>query len=179
MTLGELLREAVERLYALWPVRIISDWEQGIRMRHGNAKGPTLTSTNGLWDTGLHFYWPVIGEIISDHVTLRATETEAQTIVSRDGQTVTISFTVAFRIRDLKALYGKVYDDESTVLDRVRAAAGLVGPTLAWDEMPEQLHGAVADAAKKGMHGWGVDLVEVATTNLVCAPAVRLIGSAS
>lgn len=176
MTLGELLREAIERLYALWPVRIISDWEQGIRMRHGNAVGNTLTSSNGWFGTGIHAYWPIIGEILSEAVTLRATETVPQTVVSKDGKPITMSFTVTFRIRDLKAMYSKIYEDETTVLDRVRAAAGQVAPTLDWAAMPDQLHRAVADAAKKSMHGWGVDLVDVSTTNLVCAPAVRLVG---
>lgn len=42
---------------------MISDWEQGVRCVLGNARD-LLTSENGLFGTGLHLFWPIIGEVL-------------------------------------------------------------------------------------------------------------------
>ena len=85
MTFGEFLQAVVERIYEFWPFRIVSVWEQGVRMRSGN---PTklLTSRNGLFGSGVHGFVPLVGEIIVEDVNIRVIETGWQSLVTADGK---------------------------------------------------------------------------------------------
>ena len=53
ITFGELLKQVIKWLYAFWPLRVVHDWEPGVRCLLGNATA-RLTSENGLGGTGLH-----------------------------------------------------------------------------------------------------------------------------
>ena len=81
MTFGEFLSQILDWLYRFWPMRIVHDWEQGVRCRFGNATS-LLTSSNGIFDTGFHVFWPVIGEINIYETNIEVSETELQTHTS-------------------------------------------------------------------------------------------------
>ena len=83
MTFGEFLKQILEHLYGLWPLRIVNDWEQGVRVVHGNAT-TLLTSSNGMFGTGLHCFWPLIGEFVSQDTNIETPETGLQTLTSKD-----------------------------------------------------------------------------------------------
>ena len=177
MTFGEFLKEALSHLYGLWPLRIVKDWEQGVRLRHGNATA-LLTSTNGLFGTGLHVFWPLLGEVLTQETNIETPETELQTHTSRDGKPVTFSLAVRYRVRDLRLLWLKIHDQEATIQEEVRSAAGSVIVELDFAEMPSKFPDAVARTAQKNMHGWGMDIISVALINYTDAQAVRLITEA-
>ncbi len=174
MTLGELIREAADWIYGMWPMRIVQDWEQGIRVRHGNVTA-LLTSTNGLFKTGIHFFWPFIGEVITEEANVRVVETDFQTCVTKDGKDATFSLGIKYKIRDLKAMYLKIHEHGDTVNEEIRSSAGTIVPDMNFANMPRQLGDAVAERARQRMRGWGVELVAVSLVNLTAAQPFRLI----
>jgi len=123
MTFGEFLKQAFEWLYQFWPVRIIHDWEQGVRCRFGNATS-LLTSQNGLGDTGLHVFWPLVGEINLYETNIEVSETELQTHTTGDGVAVTISLGIKYRIFDLKRMYQSIHDPVETLGNELCSAVG-------------------------------------------------------
>ena len=123
MTLGEFLKQVLEWLYQFWPVRIIHDWEQGVRCRFGNATA-TLDSHNGILGTGLHVFWPVIGEINVYETNIEVSETALQTQTTADGVSVTISLGVKYRVFDLMRMYKNIHDPVETLGNEICAAAG-------------------------------------------------------
>ncbi|MEE9179850.1 MAG: SPFH domain-containing protein [Vicinamibacteria bacterium] len=174
MTLGELFKELIEWLYGLWPMRIVVDWEQGIRMLNGNARA-LLTSTNGWFGTGIHSFVPLLGDIISEEVNIEVTETDLQTHITLDKIDATFSLAIKYRIRDLKSLYLKVHDAHDTLQEEIRSAAGAVAAEMKYEDMAAGFGEAVATLAKKQMYGWGVDVMSVRLVNLTSAQTIRLI----
>ena len=167
MTFGELLSQLFDRLAGLWPLSIVAEWEQGIRLRNG-----TITATLG---AGLHWYWPIIGEIIVEEVTTRVVETDIQTVTTLDGKPATVSLGIKYRIKDLRRVFQKVDEFEDTVLELARSTVGLLVPTLRWEQLATVLIEQVDQAVRSRMHGWGIEIQEIAPITLTCAPAIRLL----
>jgi regulator of protease activity HflC (stomatin/prohibitin superfamily) len=165
-----------ERLYDLWPVRIIRDWEQGVRLRAGNVQA-LLTAHNGIGGTGVHLFWPLLGEIFWQHTSIRAAETSLQRLTTKDGVDVSVAFTLTYQIKDLGALFTKVHDFADSILDRVRGAAGLVVPELLASELSARLQPEMDAAVRKRVRGWGLDLIDLVPTQTSRAPALHLLGA--
>lgn len=174
MNFSELISQLVDKIVGLWPVRIIFDWEQGIRL-HNGAITALLTSSNGLFGTGIHLFWPVIGDILTEDANIRVVETDIQTVTTKDGSPATVSIGIKYKIKDLQAVLLKVNEYEDTVLELARSTVGVIVPTLQWDELVDKLGAAVESSVKKRMYGWGIEVLEVAPINLTNAPAIRLI----
>ena len=174
MTIAEILALLGERIYGLWPVRLVADWEQGVRIVFGNIKS-TLTSTNGIGGRGVHFFWPFISMIITEDCNIVVVETALQTVSTKDAKEATFSMGVKYRIRDLKLVYAKIHDQEETVLEQVRSTAGLVARSIRWEELPDKFGPTVEAEVKKKMHGWGIEIIEISPINLIDAQAIRLI----
>lgn len=178
MTLGEFFREILEHLYGLWPIRIVLDWEQGVRIRHGNAK-KLLTSTNGLFKTGIHFFWPVLGDMIKQETNIETPETGRQDLTTADGKLVSFSLAVRYKVHDLRAFYLKLHDQDSTVLEEARSAAAEVTRQLSLAEVQgAEFGGKVLEQLKKQTRGWGLDFISVSPVNMTTAPQLRLITEA-
>jgi regulator of protease activity HflC (stomatin/prohibitin superfamily) len=178
MTFGDLVRQVLEHLYGLWPLRIIRDWEQGVRLRLGNATAQ-LTSSNGLFKTGLHTFWPVLGEIISDDTNIETPETALQTCTTQDGRAVTFSLAVRYRVKDLRALWLKIHDQEATIQEEVRSAAASVVAEMDFGDMPEMFGEAVDQRVRANVRGWGLEILSVSLVNLTDAQVIRLMNEAS
>ena len=175
MTLGEFFREIIDYLYGLWPFRIIVDWEQGVRVRHGNAT-KTLTSSNGLFKTGIHVFWPILGDMIKQETNIETPETARQDLETLDGKQVSFSLAVRYKVHDLKAHYLKIHDQDSTALAEVRSAAAAVVQQNNWAEIRGAGFGPkVLEQTKKQTHGWGLTFLLIRPVNMTTAPQLRLI----
>jgi len=174
MTIGEFLRQVVEWLYQFWPVRIVRDWEQGVRCRFGNATS-LLTSKNGLWGTGLHAFWPLIGEINVDETNIEVSETELQTHTTLDGVSITFSLGVKYHIFDLKRMYVNIHDPVETLSNEICSAAGKCVVVMQSSEVSDRLCPRVLQEVKEQTGQWGIDLVSLSLINLTSARPLRLI----
>ena len=174
MTFGEFLRQLFEWLYRFWPARIVRDWEQGVRCRLGNATA-LLTSRNGVFGTGLHFFWPVLGEIAVYETNIEVTETALQTHTTLDGQTITFSLGVKYQIFDLKRMYLSIHDPIETLHNEICAAAGHCVLSTRESELADRLCERVTQRVKGQLEGWGIELVALSLINLTQARPLRLI----
>lgn len=175
--IGEFLAKAIEWVYEFWPLRIVNEWEQGIRLRSGAIGKKVLTSSNGIRGGGLHAFWPKLGEIITFDCNWEVSETVVQSLVSKCGKPVAAGFAIQWRISDLRLLYIAVHDQEASILKGVRAAAGTLVPTMRWEELQavDDLSAKMLAATKKAVWGWGLDVKFVIPTTLADAAAYRLI----
>lgn len=174
MTMGELLKEFAEWLYAFWPIRIVHDWEQGVRCRFGNATA-LLTSSNGLFGTGLHWFWPMIGEILAYETNIEVVETDLQTHTTADGAPVTFSMGLKYRIFDLKRMYQKIHDPQETLRNELCSVAGTCASRMNRESLPDRLCDQILLETKEQMGSWGIEVISLALMNLAEAQPVRLI----
>lgn len=174
MTLGELLKQVFEWLYRFWPTRIIRDWEQGVRCQFGNATA-LLDSHNGLFGTGFHVFWPVVGEININETNIEVTETDLQTHTTADGVAVTFSLGVKFQINDLRRMYVNIHDPVDTLSNEICSAAGRCITSMPYAEISKQLAELVTLEIHEAMEEWGIEVVNIDLINLVHARPLRLI----
>jgi regulator of protease activity HflC (stomatin/prohibitin superfamily) len=173
MTLGEFFQQVIEWLYELWPIRIVREWEQGVRLRAGNVTR-LLTSTNGWFGTGIHAFLPLVGEIQSEETNQRVIETSWQTLTTLDGVSVSFSIAARYQIRDLAKLYVSVHDPEETIQNQLSAAAEVLDSIVA-ENVAAEFAPAIHDEAKKRLTEWGVKLLQVSLFNRVEATSLRLL----
>jgi regulator of protease activity HflC (stomatin/prohibitin superfamily) len=174
MTVGEFLKQVFEWLYQFWPVRIVHDWEQGVRCRLGNATSK-LTSSNGIGGTGLHVFWPLVGEISLYETNIEVSETELQTHTTADDAAVTISLGVKYRIFDLKRMYQNIHDPIETLDNEICSAAGQCIVAMQFAQLSTGLCDRILQEVKEQMGEWGIEIVSLSLINLTKARPVRLI----
>lgn len=168
MTFGDMLAAFGERLWDLWPVRVVDPWEVGIRTFWGRITGPVKP--------GVQLFCPLVGSIEVRDGRMEVTETEVQTVRLSGGVDATFSLGVKWRVRDAVLLYGKVHDEDESVVEAIRSAAGRAALEFKTIEaLVEGLADRALEESRKVMRGWGVDVIEVNPINLTAAPALRLI----
>lgn len=176
MTIGELLSQVMDWIYAFWPFRLVRDWEQGVRCLLGNATD-RLTSENGLFGTGLHWFWPGVGEIIVCETNIEVVETGLQTILSIEDSPVTFSLGLKYRIGNLKRMYEQIHDPADTLCNEVASTAGYVVSHMEVESIPDRLCDAVLLETKEQLGEWGIDIVSLRLMNFSEAQPIRLIGN--
>jgi hypothetical protein len=175
--LGDFLKLAWDWVWEWWPIRIVRQWEQGIRIRAGKVT-KLLRYDNGPLPglRGLHFFWPRLGEIIIEECNWELTQTDLQSLTTKDGEVVSMSFALQFRIRDLGLYYLNLHDHEASLLETVRAAAGMTVPECDWETLRSAAwRDTMYERVRKSIHGWGLEVKLVAPTTLVSAQTFRLI----
>ena len=166
--MSDLLQRLWEILLEFLPLRIVRDWESGVRLAGGRVVEPTLTSENGLWGTGVHWFWPFYGEILTAASVDDVLETDTQTVGG-----ITFTLGVRYRIRDLSLLYRTVRDQDDSLADAVRgAAADCVRAGVPLDG-PE-----VLKAARKAVWGWGLELKDIRPITHTEAQTLRILTDA-
>lgn len=167
MSIGDLLRLLLSYLRLAWPLAIVSQWEQGVRLLNGR--------TRKLLGPGLHWFVPVLGRIVSQDCTTAVYETDYQTVQTADGEDATFSLTVRYRTVDLKRQFETVYDAADSVGNLVQGIAAEACSTLDYECLAAELPGEVMARTESQLEAWGIELEEVHLANLTTAPALRLI----
>ncbi len=174
MTVSELVKQVLGWIYAFWPLRIIHDWEQGVRCLLGNARH-RLTSSNGLLDTGLHFFWPVIGSIEVADTNIEVVETDLQTHTTLDGAPLTFSLGLKYRINDLARMYRNIHDARETLYNEISSVAGWCAGQLDYAAIRHDLCLHVVQETKEQLGEWGIEVLSLRLINMSQAQPLRLI----
>ena len=181
--LSELFRaiwDAITDLVA--PYAIINEWEQGVKTTFGRIV-KTCRNTNGVRGTGLHFYWPVIGCIHSQDTNTSTMQSDDQTLTTRDGETVVVAMTMAYRIKDAGRFFRWIHEQDETIQNVIESAVGRAVPGLDWWAdgkqknwgLVENLVEMVSEECTPRLHRWGVDVIDLAAHTMVRCRTYRLI----
>jgi regulator of protease activity HflC (stomatin/prohibitin superfamily) len=173
MTIGELLKLAVDWLYDLWPLRIVHAWESGVRVTTGKPRA--------LLGTGLHWFIPLLGSLEISPTNTMVAETSLQTHTVEE-ETVTFTLGIQYHVHDLKAMFESIHDPDETVLNEVLRLAGCaiegMGETEGWsllEEIRNELPAAVLEASAESLAPWGVTISALSLITCASAPAQRLL----
>ena len=167
MRFADLIMKLIEFLWWFVPFEVVHQWELGVLVRLGKTK-------RGL-GPGLRWKVPIIDEIQTSTATWRVTPTAPLTVRLSDESQRTISFGVRWRVRDAKLLWENVHDPESTLVDEVRSAAGI----LALDAYPEDVTtgfgAAVLSEIADTLDSWGIEVDLVRAIDNCDASVLRLL----
>lgn len=154
------------RNFKLWVM--VSPWEQAIRVRMGKRVF--------LLGAGPHLRLPLIDVIYVQTTRLRFTQTDRQTVTTRNGVTVSFACSIGYEIRDLEKLYRTLHHAEDTIRQIVRgAAAGFIMQQYRISEVKSY---AIEEAilGECELDNFGLKTIQVLLTDFAIARTYRLIG---
>lgn len=163
-----------DKLYLLWPLRIVHSYQQGVRFWLGKdvqELGP-----------GCYFFPPFFGSIEIVDVAEDVITLPVNSITTLDGRSISFSANIVFRIRSARKKYTKVQDFE-TSLDALASghlAACARGQT--WTDIhasQDELEQEVRAKLNRTVRKWGVRIIAVHLTDMVEARSYRLFGDAA
>ena len=167
MTLADLLRSLQEWLTPHWPIKLIHTWERGALVRLGIVIRQL--------EPGLHVRWPIIEQVFIEDASIDVVDTVYQTVSSADGEDVTFSLSLTYRLADVAVMYRTVRDPREVIRNRVAAAAASEVLATNHAAIDETLGPKIKDVAAQQLLEWGVELIEVSWLDLTTAPALRLM----
>jgi len=174
MTIGELIFKAWELLWSiLWPFFIVNDYEQGVVYFCGRILDKR-TSTNGVLNTGLHLYVPILGGYDKEDSLRDADETQPQTVETSDGKCLLFSLSLSYSVVDAAQMYRSIIDHETTLHTVAMTVAAEGARTLERDQCDVYLTDAIMENLAPMMEEWGVDLHKVGLVNNCVAKPIRL-----
>lgn len=88
---------------------IVKVTHAGVKYKRGRVVVPL--------DPGLHFYWPLITEVLIYPVARQTMNMPAQALTTADGQAILVSGVLVYKINDIEAALSKNYDIEDTIGD--------------------------------------------------------------
>lgn len=105
----EWLTQFIEKITAIFPrIAHIKYTDRGVCFKKGGVKELL---------PGIHFYWPIWTEVFVHPVVRQTQQLPAQTLVTKDGISVTVSVTIRFEIEDIISAFGRTYDFVDTIQD--------------------------------------------------------------
>jgi regulator of protease activity HflC (stomatin/prohibitin superfamily) len=170
--MGELLQKIIDNLHALWPVRIVDADEQGVLRDRGKYLK--------LRQPGIHLFIPGLQKIDVFNVRHQEVDCGVQSMETKDGQAVSFSINVGYRITDAARMVLEFQYFDSTLRNLAR---GLMA-TAIQERTYADLQGKLPDLAKEVRRSLrrvvargGIRVRTVRLDEFVQAPQLRLLGS--
>lgn len=139
---------------------MVLPWEQAVRVRAG--------SRIKLYEAGLHFRVPFLDYVWIQNTRRRASHVEAQTLSTRDGKTVTVAGSLAYRVSDVMVLQQSLHQAAQTLSQIAAGSCSRYVITHQFSECtPERIVAAVNDAIKPGFDKVGLADAEFFLTDFV------------
>jgi regulator of protease activity HflC (stomatin/prohibitin superfamily) len=147
--------------------QIVLPWERAVRVRFGRH--------TALWEPGFHWRIPYFDTVRVANTRVRISSVPAQTITTRDGRTITIDVSVAFRVVDPLAAMQRLQKPEDSCAGFAQVAVAKFVKGRAYAEITlEDLEGAVL-AEIATLAGAGVALEYVRVVEFALIRTIRLI----
>lgn len=145
---------------------VVAPWERGLRIRLGKVV-VHLTP-------GIHFRIPFLDRVHVQSVRLRTLLVTSQSFTTKDGQPVTVSFTVEFSIVDLRLMFDSLSAPDKTLMYRAAAA---IGDFIGAHDKTEIAVPAMEASATNALASFGCGLgkIRVRLTTMAHARALRVI----
>lgn len=130
---------------------------------------------------GAHIWWPAASVFMVHPIARQANDLRAQTIVTKDGKTVTVGGMIVFEISDVEKILAHTYDPDDTIRDVALSCVHDVCIQYTLDELLEAsrkgtLDTAMRREARKQLDTYGVDVSKVALTDLAPCWVLRTVG---
>lgn len=129
------LAQYISDLFKWWIV--VLPWQEGIRIRAG--KNETHMKP------GMYLKLPIIDVCFVQNIRFRYTQLPIQTVTTKDEKTVTLTGTIGYEITDIRLLYNKISNPESTI---VGVVMGQIAEYFATHDVVECSPSKIIDAVK-------------------------------
>ena len=158
MNIIQNILDLIGKLVSWWFV--VLPWEQAVRVRAGNRVR--------LYGAGVHFRVPFLDYVWIQNTRRRASNVEAQTLSTRDGKTVTVAGSLAYRVADVMALQNSLHQAAQTLMQITAGACSKYVITHDFkDCTPERIVAAVNETVGPEFKRVGLGEAEFFLTDFV------------
>lgn len=172
--MNNIVEAILSNLATLLPWRIVHTYERGVKFRRGRVQMRAL-------DPGWHWFWPMLESIDVVNVALETRNLPTQSVLTKDGKSITFSCNVCYRITDACRMFVAIQDFDSAVeaFAMVHLAGAIGTRTMAaLKKDREALELELCEGLTAKVADWGAEIEWVGLTDLVDARSYRLFGSA-
>lgn len=130
---------------------------------------------------GLHWYWPIVTEILEIPTARTTYNFDTQVILTSDGKPLAVSAVLVYRVSDVVAALSQSHDVDDTIGDVGNSAITRVlsGKSLE-DLMAEQrkgtLQGELTGMCSEGLEPFGIDVESASLTDFSTCMVIKTLG---
>lgn len=171
MVLDTILTSLFDNIVNVLPIKIIHSYEQGVYFKQGKD--------HKLLRPGFHLHRPIIDSIETMSVVPQTINLPTQSLVTKDGEAITLSSNLEYKITNVRKVYTRVHDLDDSIHNTGMGYLAHFVRKYDYGELtshPQRLEKRVLDGLNDKVNPWGVKVNEFYVTDLVKARQYRLFG---
>ena len=161
MGLDKILELIIEWIEKLLPFFIVKTWQKAVILRLGKIQRTC--------DPGFHWRIPFVDENINLIVVTTTMETSAQTLVTADGQDVTLQAVIKYSISDVVAYSTDIYDATDAIMDFTMGTIMREVNNHTYDECRdvEAVSNTISKKVRAEVKKYGIHIDQITLTNFI------------
>jgi regulator of protease activity HflC (stomatin/prohibitin superfamily) len=155
-------------IYALRSIRLVNQWETGIKFTLGKMTGHT--------HPGVRFVAPGIQRLVKVDTRIRNRDLPYQQVITQDNVTASIDAVIYYKVVDVEKAILNVENFEAAVWDRARVVLRDVAGETRLDELlthREQVAAKVRAAVEQFVSQWGLHIELIALKDIQLPPQMQ------
>jgi modulator of FtsH protease HflK len=150
------------------PFVIIKQYQNGVHLRKGKYKRTLLP--------GLHLKFPLIDEVIDQHVVTTTMSLPAQSLYTKDKHNIVVKTMVRYKIKDVKIFVLEIYDATDAISDTTQSIVKKLVVNRTLDEcISNDLDSDLTRKVKTKVESMGVEIEQITLTDIAPIRSIRLI----
>lgn len=143
------------------PFFVVKTWQESVVLRFGKVHRTRAP--------GIYLKIPFVDEPINTIVVTTTIETPAQTLVTADGQDVTLRSVIKYRISDVVAYTTEIYDATDAVMDFTQGSIMREVNTHSYDECRavESVSATITKKVRAEVKKYGIHIEHITLTNFI------------
>lgn len=171
MALDTILTSLLDNVVNVLPVKIIHTYEQGVYFKQGKDIK--------LLRPGIHLHRPIIDSIEKISTVPQTINLPTQSVLTKDGEAVTVSSNLEYKIHNARKVWTKVQDLDDSLHNTGMGYLSRFVRSYNYDKLAvstEKLEEEVLENLNEKVNPWGVTVNEFYITDFVKARQYRLFG---
>jgi regulator of protease activity HflC (stomatin/prohibitin superfamily) len=148
------------------PLRVVNEWESGVRMRGGKF--------HKIVDAGIRFKMPFLDKIYTCYNITRTLHPHAQTLTTLDQKGIVLKSIIRYHVRDAKTFLLTMNTASDVLIDTTQGIIKETIEKMKWDELTG-VDDIITEKTKEMVEKWGIEIEKVTLTDLGLIRTYRLM----
>jgi regulator of protease activity HflC (stomatin/prohibitin superfamily) len=148
------------------PLRVVNEWESGVRMRGGRFHKNV--------SAGIRFKIPFLDKIFTCYNITRTLHPHAQTLTTLDQKAIVLKSIIRYHVKDAKTFLLTMNTASDVLIDTTQGIIKETIETMKWDELTG-VDDIITEKTKEMVEKWGIEIEKVTLTDLGLIRTYRLM----
>lgn len=148
------------------PLRVVNEWESGVRMRGGRF--------HKCVNAGIRFKIPFLDKIFTCYNITRTLHPHAQTLTTLDQKAIVLKSIIRYHVKDAKTFLLTMNTASDVLIDTTQGIIKETIETMKWDELTG-VDDIITEKTKEMVEKWGIEIEKVTLTDLGLIRTYRLM----